>query len=184
MPSEQMAELRDRLTGALIGLARATEGNDYLLGDATAAVTVEGLYATQDNVHLDNDALLSLLDRVDQEKRKLVPACYVCAASCGRTNNYDMDRLRNANVEIRSLKYRILSGSRGIAACAYHLAARGYKDESIHKFLYKGLFAVGMEDWGMEELRPILGEMDTVKATCADMLDQADLGELKAILEA
>lgn len=37
------AELQDKLTGALIGLARATEGNQHVVSDSTAAVIVEGL---------------------------------------------------------------------------------------------------------------------------------------------
>ena len=39
------AELQDKLTGALIGLARATEGNEHVVSDSTAAVIVEGLFA-------------------------------------------------------------------------------------------------------------------------------------------
>ena len=51
------AELQDKLTGSLIGLARATEGNDHMVSDSTAAVIVEGLFATVTNVNFDNDAL-------------------------------------------------------------------------------------------------------------------------------
>ena len=76
------------MTGALIGLARATDGNDHMVSDSTAAVIVEGLFATLTNVNFDNDALLAILDRVDAEKRKLVPECYNCASSCGRNNDY------------------------------------------------------------------------------------------------
>ena len=53
------AELQDKLTGALIGLARATEGNEHVVSDSTAAVIVEGLFATLTNVNFDNDALLA-----------------------------------------------------------------------------------------------------------------------------
>ena len=64
------AELQDKLTGALIGLARPTEGNEHVVSDSTAAVIVEGLFATLTNVNFDNDALLAIMDRVDIEKRK------------------------------------------------------------------------------------------------------------------
>lgn len=46
MDREETDLLRSRLTGALIGLARATEGNEHLLSGSTAAVTLEGLFAT------------------------------------------------------------------------------------------------------------------------------------------
>ena len=168
------AELQDRLTGALIGLARATDGNDHMLSASTADVVVEGLFATLTNVNFDNDALLAIGDRVDAEKRKLVPECYKCAASCGRNNDYDMQKLWNAQEDIRSLKSLILFGIRGVAAYAYHAAVLGYRDETIHKFLYKALFAIGMDDWGMEELLPIVLEVGEVNLRCMAMLDRAN----------
>jgi len=153
------AALQDQLTGALIGLARATEGNDHMLRDSTAAVTVEGLLATLPDANFDNAALLAMMDKVDAEKRKLIPACYECASSCGRNNAYDMQRLRNADKETRALKLSILCGIRDVAACA----RSGCWDESIPMLLYRALFAIGMEDWGTEELLPILQEVDKVK---------------------
>lgn len=168
------AELQDKLTGALIGLARATEGNEHMVSDSTAAVIVEGLFATLTNVNFDNDALLAIMERVDTEKRKLVPECYKCASACGRNNDYDMSKLWNADEDIRSLKSLILFGIRGVAAYAYHAAVLGYKDEAVHKFLYKALFAIGMDDWGMEELLPIVMEVGEVNLKCMAMLDNAN----------
>ena len=170
---EDTAQLQDQLTGALIGLARATDGNEHMLSDTTAAAVVEGLFATLTNVNFDNDALRALLARVEEEKRKLVPECFRCS-SCGRTENYDMAKLWNADEDIRSLKSLILFGIRGVAAYAYHAAVLGYRDEAIHKFLYKALFAIGTEDWGMEELLPIVMEVGEVNLACMAMLDRAN----------
>ena len=69
------AEIQDKLTGSLIGLARATEGNEHMVSDSTAAVIVEGLFATLTNVNFDNNALLAILEKVELEKQKLVPEC-------------------------------------------------------------------------------------------------------------
>ena len=171
---EDTAQLQDQLTGALIGLARATDGNEHMLSDTTAAAVVEGLFATLTNVNFDNDALLALLARVEEEKRKLVPECFRCASSCGRTEDYDLAKLWNADEDIRSLKSLILFGIRGVAAYAYHAAVLGYRDEAIHKFLYKALFAIGTEDWGMEELLPIVMEVGEVNLACMAMLDRAN----------
>lgn len=124
------AELQDKLTGALIGLARSTEGNEHMVSGSTAAVVVEGLFATLTNVNFDNDALLAIMERVEIEKRKLVPECFQCASSCGRNNDYDMSRLWNADEDIRSLKSLILFGIRGVAAYAYHAAVLGYSSNS------------------------------------------------------
>lgn len=168
------AELQDQLTGALIGLARATEGNDHMVSASTAAVTVEGLFATLTNVNFDNDALRSLLDRVAAEKQKLVPECFRCASSCGRTNDYDMRKLWHAEEDIRSAKALLVFGIRGIAANAYHASVLGCQDEGVHKFLYRALFAIGMEDWGMDELLPMVLEAGKVNLKCMAMLDRAN----------
>ena len=170
------ADLQDQLTGELIGLARATENNDHLLTDSTAAVVVESLFATLTNVNFDNERLCRLLDQVDAEKRKLVPDCYACTSRCGRNNAYEMSELWNADEDIRSLKSLILFGIRGIAAYAYHASALGYRDEAIHRFLYKALFAIGMNDWGMDELLPVVLEVGEVNLKCMALLDQANTG--------
>ena len=103
-----------------------------------------------------------------------MPECYKCASACGRNNDYDMSKLWNADDDIRSLKSLILFGIRGVAAYAYHAAVLDYKDEAIHKFLYKALFAIGMDDWGMEELMPIVLEVGEVNLKCMAMLDNAN----------
>ena len=160
------AQLQDQLTGALIGLARATEGNEDLVSESTAQVIVEGLFTTLTNVSFDNDAILKLIGRVEEEKQKLVPRCYSCASSCGRNDDYDMNRMWEADDDIRSLKSLILFGIRGVAAYAYHAGVLGYRDEQIHKFLYKALFAIGQDDWGMDELLPIVLEVVEVNLKC------------------
>lgn len=142
----QTKELQDKLTGALIGLARATEGNAHMLTDSTAAVTAAGLGALNCE---DPEILHQLLRQVDAEKQKLVPSCYICASPCGRTNNYDMGRLQKIPEDIRLLKFQILSDIRRIAD------SHTQPDRATADLLYLGLYAVGMEDWGMEELLPI-----------------------------
>ena len=69
------AELQDQLTGALIGLAKAVEGNEYKANDATAALVVEGLFATLTNVNFDNADIRKLIDRAEKEKQRLIPGC-------------------------------------------------------------------------------------------------------------
>ena len=172
--SADIADLQDKLTGALIGLARATEGNEHMVTDSTAAVIVEGLFATLTNVNFDSTDLLGLIGKVEIEKKKLVPDCFHCASPCGRTNDYDLSKLWNADEDIRSLKSLILFGIRGIAAYAYHAAVLGYKDEVIHQFLYKALIAIGIDEFGMDDLLPIVMEVGEVNLKCMAMLDKAN----------
>ena len=117
--SHDAARLQDELTGALIGLARATD-NAPDVNDGTWRLMIEGLFATVTNVSFDTAAIRALLDRVHAEKARLVPNCALCAAPCGRTGDYDMAQLWGAQEDIRSLKSLILFGVRGMAAYAYH----------------------------------------------------------------
>ena len=61
-----------------------------------------------------------------------------------------------------------------MAAYAYHASVLGYTDETISKFFYKALLAVGMKDWGMDELLPIVLEVGEVNLRCMELLDQAN----------
>ena len=153
----QTAQAQDRLTGALIGLARAADTSPDA-GPETWQLMIEGLFATLTNVNFDPDSLHTLTARVWVEKQRLVPDCAVCTAPCGRTGDYDLAQLWGAQEDIRSLKSLLLFGSRGMAAYAYHAMVLGYRDETVERFLSKALFAVG-EDWSMEELLPLVLEL-------------------------
>lgn len=168
------AALQDQLTGTLIGLARATDGNEHLISASSTAVMIEGLFATLTNVNFDNEAIQKLIDRAIAEKQKMVPDCIICASPCGKTNTYNMDKLWNADPDVRSLKSLILFGIRGVAAYAYHAAVLGYHDKVVDDFFYKALIAVGMDDFGMEELLPIVLEVGEVNLKCMALLDKAN----------
>ena len=170
---EDTAALQDRLTGALIGIARASNGNEHLLTKEINSLVIESLFATLTNVNFDNDSLNGLLDRAEQAKKSMVPDCFACASSCGRTDDYDMSMLWNAEEDIRSLKSLILFGIRGVAAYAYHAAVLGYHSEVVENFLYKALFVIG-EDMTMEELLPVVLEVGEVNLQCMALLDQAN----------
>lgn len=170
--SADAARLQDELTGALIGLARATD-NAPDVNDGTWRLMIEGLFATVTNVGFDTAAIRALLDRVHAEKARLVPNCALCAAPCGRTGDYDMAQLWGAQEDIRSLKSQILFGVRGMAAYAHQAMVLGETDAAVNDFFAKALFAVG-EDWGTDELLPVLMEVGEQNLRCMAMLDRAN----------
>ena len=149
------ATLLNRLTGALIGLARATEGNDHMITDSTAQALVEGLLTVSNAGNLEREVLLTMIGAVAAEKQKLVPECFRCACPCGRTFDYDMKNLQHTAASIRDLKLRILSRCCDVAAC---------RKEEAASLLYRALYAVGMDDWEEEELLPIARELEDVIA--------------------
>ena len=172
---EDTARLQDQLTGALVGLARAMEGNEDQAVDSTNQLLLEGLFATLTNVNFDNQRFRCLLDWVEVEKQRIIPMCYSCVMPCGRNNAYDMEKLwKEPDQDIRSLKSLILFGIRGVAAYAYHAWLLGYKDESITRFLYKALVTIGIEGLGMDRLLPIVLEVGQVNLTCMALLDKAN----------
>ena len=168
------AELQDKLTGALIGLARAVEGDESLATEMIDKLVVEGLFTTITNVNFNNDTITALTGQIQAEKERLVPNCSECSSACGRSSNYDMKELWSANEDVRSLKSLILFGIRGMAAYAYHADVLGYRDAAVNKFFYKALWAIGMKDWGMEELLPIVMEVGEINLKCMALLDKAN----------
>ena len=118
------ARLQDELTGALIGLAKAVDGAE-IISKRTSQVIMEGLFTTVTNVSFDDTAIETMIQKVRAEKERLVSDCSKCQSTCGKTDEYNMQQLWNANEDIRSLKSLILFGIRGMAAYAYHAMVLG-----------------------------------------------------------
>ena len=110
-----VAKLQDELTGALVGLSRAAV-NAPDVNEGIWRLMIEGLFTTITNVNFNEKTLRELIDRVHGEKVCLVSGCSGCASVCGRTDDYDMKNIWNAQEDIRSLKSLILFGVRGMAA--------------------------------------------------------------------
>lgn len=131
-----MDTLQEKLIGELIGLARATDGNEHLITPSSTSVVIECLTAEHD--------FGSLMARVEEEKRKMVPNCFLCACPCGRNNAYDLAGLKNADDSVREWKEEILRLIRKLAASK--------PDRKKADQLYLGLIVIGMDELGPEEL--------------------------------
>ena len=168
-----VANLQDKLTGALIGLANATFGNEDKVNAETHRLTTEALFTTVTNVNFNEETINQLLERIENEKKRLVPLCYRCTSVCGRNDAYDMEKLWADNEDIRSLKALILFGIRGIAAYAYHAMVLGYTDETVNNFFYKALVAIGTEGASMDTLLPIVLETGEINLKCMGTAGQS-----------
>ena len=156
------AGLQDELTGALIGLAGAVNGREWLMTQQTSCLITECLFATLTNVNFDNASLSTLIAQVHDMKNRI-----------GSADDYDMKFLWHADEDIRSLKSLILFGIRGIAAYAYHAEVLGYWEEAVYHFFYKALSAIG-SDLCMDELLPVVMEAGEVNLKCMELLDRAN----------
>lgn len=169
--SARTANLQDELTGALIGLAKVCENNLYT--KETTEIVMEGLFTTITNVNFHDEVLEKMIQKVHEEKRRIVPDGSSCAFRCGNISDYNMKELWEANEDIRSLKSLILFGIRGMAAYAYHAWVLGYSDEEVNQFFYRALSIIGNER-EQEELLPIVLETGAVNLKCMELLDRAN----------
>jgi hydroxylamine reductase len=114
-----------------------------------------------------NDATLKILiDGIKAEKEKL---------GHDKNDAYDMNKLWEDNEDIRSLKSLILFGLRGMAAYAHHAYVLGKTDDTVNKFFFTGLAAVGA-DKSADELLGLVLELGNVNLTCMALLDAANTG--------
>lgn len=133
-----------RLIGELIGLTRATDGNEHLITPSSTEALVACLRCDED----DTASIAQLLGRVEQEKRSMVPNCFVCANPCGRTSAFDLSSL--APGEVRDLKLQLLEELRHLAK------VNPAADESL---LYRGIVVIGMDDYEREDLLPLIEDV-------------------------
>lgn len=166
------AELQDKLTGALIGLARSID-DTAMVSENTWQIIIEGLFTTITNVSFDNAAIENMIQKVRAEKDALVPGCSQCQSPCGRTDDYDMQQLWDADEDIRSLKSLILFGIRGMAAYAYHAKVLNYEDPEVNHFFCEALFKIGYEE-SVEALLPIVLKVGEINLRCMALLDKAN----------
>ena len=166
------AQLQDELTGALIGLARAVDDTSAV-SKKTWQTIIEGLFTTITNVSFDNAAIEDMIQKVRAEKASLVGDCNKCQSPCGRTDEYDMQQLWNADEDIRSLKSLILFGIRGMAAYAYHAYVLNFEDPEVNQFFCEALFKIGYAE-SMDELLPTVLKVGEINLKCMALLDKAN----------
>lgn len=139
---------KERLIGALIGLARATDGNTVRTKE-TGRLIREGLLA------LNGKDCEELIYKIHAEKRILAPDCATCGAPCGKTADYDINLWKKEEDPVREQKWLLLDRLTQLAATDKSSA---YASD-IDYFLTKSLFALG-ESWEEEWIAALVKEAD------------------------
>ena len=188
------SNLQDELTGALVGLARATEGTDRL--PSTDALMMEGLFLTVTNVNFDDEDHTALIDRVGIEKSMYASGCGSggcggcsgCGSGGGETDadedavgfdepdetaDLPPEVLFTGDVDQVSLRTLLLTGLRGMAAYGWHAHVLGYHDEAVSDWFFKGMRAVG-EYHDVPEWLELLMEFGKINYRCMELLDEAN----------
>ena len=134
---------RKQLLGALIGLTRATDGNEHLITPEVTQILLECLYADPTT----EEAYESYHNKVENAKRAMVPDCYFCANPCGKNSAYDLSQLDLQPEAVRSAKYDILNSL---------LRMQWSKlDSALERKLYRGLIVIGLDGYTADELYSI-----------------------------
>ena len=131
------------------------------------------VFTTITNVSFDNAAIEDMIQKVRAEKASLAGGCNKCQSPCGRTDEYDMQQLWNADEDIRSLKSLILFGIRGMAAYAYHAYVLNFEDPEVNQFFCEALFKIGYAE-SMDELLPTVLKVGEINLKCMALLDKAN----------
>lgn len=144
--------MREKLLGAVIGLARATENNEELITEKTDQILTDGLLASLPDSDYTDSALEDLYNNVMDEKWRIIPSCFTCASPCGRTDNYNMQDLSFMDDSLRDMKLKLLSGIQ-------QLAANPKRSKEATEYLYKALILFGIF-WDEEGMVPILNDLE------------------------
>jgi hypothetical protein len=145
---------KGQLIGALIGLARATEGNVNRPTDETDRVFVKAMQISLSDCSCQK--ICNQIELLHEEKRKLVPRCQKCASPCGRNSDFDitgLNRMKNSQ-----LKYVLLSGLLYMASFSAVSNENSSVGREIMGFFYKAFFFVGY-DCDEESLLPLFREL-------------------------
>ncbi|MBQ1252663.1 MAG: hydroxylamine reductase, partial [Firmicutes bacterium] len=137
------AEIQDKISGALIGLARTAQSAEK--ENDVYELIIRALFTTVTNVNFD-----------DEDLNKLIAAIEAKGAEISKEGNtvpyatYDITKIWAEQEDIRALKSMLLFGLRGMAAYAFHAAQLGRTNDELAAYFCKGL-ALLSEDHSLEE---------------------------------
>ena len=162
--------LQDVLTGALVGLAKASVHKS--IDEEIQWLTVEGLCATAAHANFADQRLLALIDRVQEAKKRFRPKYGDHNAGLKIPEDFDIRLIWQKSPDIRSLKSLLLFGIRGTASYAYESWVLGYQNKETATFFHKALIALGANHF-KEDYFDLLKEMGDVNLRAMELLHKA-----------
>ena len=130
----------EKLLGQLVGLARATDGNEHLI-----TVPITDMVADILRAEVCSEAQYCAYSvKIDAAKREMVPDCFHCANHCGRTAALDLKVLAEESQAVRQTKFAILDEIRNLSGTE--------RSKETDLKIYRGLVILGLEGYSPEEL--------------------------------
>ena len=114
----------------------------------------------------DAEILQALIEEIYAEKYTVAPGCAVCQTPCGNTSDYDINRIYEAETDIRDLKLKMIAAVRELAADLYRYQKQDTLSEDSMEIFYKVLAYISY-DMGADSLLAFWNEV------------QAGIGEIR-----
>ena len=133
----------DKIISALIGLIGACNNNPKT--ENTDKVLIKALAFPVFRSETSDGNLQALIEEIYTEKYTVAPGCATCQTPCGNTSDYDMNRIYDAEADIRDLKLKILSALKELAAELYSLQKSDKMPMESMEFFYKALSYVSFD---------------------------------------
>ena len=133
----------NKVISALIGLIGACNNNPKT--ENTDHIVIKALAFPHACSEADNKALQALIEEIHTEKYIVSPGCANCQMPCGNTSDYDMNRIYEAETEIRDLKIKILSVVKKLAVDIYNHKKDDALSADSMEFFYKTLLYISFD---------------------------------------
>lgn len=133
----------NRIISALIGLIGACNNNPRT--ENTDHIVIKALAFPLDQSEACNETIQALIEEIHTEKYIVAPGCSACQTPCGNTSDYDMNRIYEAETEIRDLKLEILSAVEELAADIHSRKKVDALSAESMDFFYKTLVYISLD---------------------------------------
>lgn len=133
----------NKIISALIGLVGACNNNPKTENTDQVLIKALAFPLTQPNANAQ--ALQEIIEQIHTEKFAVAPGCAVCQTPCGNTSDYDMNRILNAEEDIRNLKLQILSHMQELAEELYRCQKVDSLPAVSMELFYKALAYVSFD---------------------------------------
>ncbi len=167
----ETSNIQDTLTGALVGLARATDGQHP--SKEANRLMLEGLFSTITNVSFDDSDLTELIEKIRAVKMQYLNGRADGFNAATPLADLSGTELFAGDEDVVSLRSLLLLGLRGMAAYAYHAMVLGKEDEEVNSWFFKGMKAVG-DEHTVPQWLDLLMEFGNINLKCMALLDEAN----------
>ena len=136
----------NKIISALIGLVGACNNNPKTENTDRAVIKALAFTRARSEVcEVSNETIQALIEEIHTEKYTVAPGCAACQTPCGNTSDYDMNRIYEAEMELRDLKLEILSAVEELAADIYSRKRVDALSAEFMEFFYKTLLYISFD---------------------------------------